>query len=53
MRLSYVAALAIATFISAATASPFSPVLEKRAASCKNDNDCPGKDGCCCLIHLL
>lgn len=38
MRLSYIAALAVATLVGSSAASPFTPSVEKRAVSCKNDN---------------
>jgi hypothetical protein len=38
MRLSYIAALAVATLVGSSAASPFTPSVEKRAISCKNDN---------------
>jgi hypothetical protein len=38
MRLASIAAFAIATLVGTSAASPYSPFLEKRSTSCKNDN---------------
>lgn len=51
MRLATIAAFAIATLVGTTAASPYSPFLEKRSSSCKNDNDCPGVT--CCNLSTL